>query len=93
MSVIITGEDIVAAADQLVEEIAPVFEKVRLKVPAISVVLALTYLAKKIIEDHLSLFKPEEKKVLTDIICNFFDQTFLLLNPVSEKDKDVNEGG
>jgi hypothetical protein len=90
--VVLTDEDIIAAADQIVDEIASVFEKVRGKVPAISVCLALLFAAKKVVEGHINKLKPEEKQFLTTVLCNFFDQTYLLLNPIFQSEKG-DDGG
>ena len=90
--IFLTDEDIIAAADQIVDEIAQVFEKVRGKVPVVSTFLALLFFGKEVVESHLSNLKPEEKRFLTTVLCNFFDQTYLLLNPIFQSEKG-DDGG
>jgi hypothetical protein len=89
-SVILVDEDFIAAADAIADEIAPVFNKVRGKVPVVSAFLALVHLAKKVVENHLGMLKPEEKEILTAILCNFFDQTYLLLNPIRGEENECD---
>jgi hypothetical protein len=89
---VLTGEDIIQIADEVVIEIGLVLGKIRGKVPAISVFLALLFAATKVVEGHIDKLKPEEKEFLTTVLCNFFDQTYLLLNPIFQSEKG-DDGG
>jgi hypothetical protein len=57
------------------------------------VFLALLFAAIKVVEGHIDKLKPEEKQFLTTVLCNFFDQTYLLLNPIYEKGDDGGRSG
>jgi hypothetical protein len=88
----ILDQDIIEVADEIVLEFGQVLEKIRGKVPAISVCLALLFLTKKIVEAHRNQLKPEEKEFLITVLLNFLNQTLPFLESQDSQGQGEESG-